>query len=167
MKTSLLKWIQQAKTWTAQNKSVLVVVALVLALDRITKVCAQLFWKQDPVVVFPFFHLHYVENTGSAFGMLQGANAVLIVVMLLIIGYLLHSWRELCAQGKLVKWGCVFILAGALGNLYDRITLGYVVDFLDFLVWPVFNVADSAITVGGSLFVVSLIIHALRKGESR
>ncbi len=167
MKQSLRDWFSRAKIWTAQNVSVLVVIALVLALDRITKVCAQLFWVQAPVVVFPFFHLRYVENTGSAFGMMQGANVLLIFVMLAIIGYLLHSWRELCAQGKLVKWGCVFILAGALGNLYDRITLGYVVDFLDFLVWPVFNVADSAITVGGGLFVVSLLLNTVKKGEEK
>ncbi len=163
MKEFLRNLPGRAKTWAAQHTSVLVVLALVLALDRVTKVCAQLFWAQAPVVVFPFFHLRYVENTGSAFGMMQGANALLIVVMLAIIGYLLHSWRELCAQGKLVEWGCVLILAGALGNLYDRITLGYVVDFLDFLVWPVFNVADSAITVGGGLFVVSLFIHKKQK----
>lgn len=163
MKPFLHKWIAQAKTWTSQNVSVLVVIALVLALDRLTKVYAQLFWVQDPAV-FSFFQLRYVENTGSAFGMMQGANALLVVVMLVIIGYLIHSWRELCAQGKLVKWGCVFILAGALGNLYDRITLGYVVDFLDFLVWPVFNVADSAITVGGGLFVISLVLHGIKKG---
>ena len=167
MKLSLRDWFNRAKTWSAQNVSVLVVIAFVLALDRLTKVCAQLLWVQEPVVVFPFFHLRYVENTGSAFGMMQGANVLLIFVMLAIIGYLLHSWRELCAQGKLVKWGCVFILAGALGNLYDRITLGYVVDFLDFLVWPVFNVADSAITVGGGLFVISLLVHSRQQGASK
>lgn len=167
MRPFLRNWILRAKTWAAQHVRVLVVLALVLALDRITKVCAQVLFMQEPVVVFPFFQLRYVENTGSAFGMMQGANTLLIVVMLVIIGYLLRSWQELCAQGKLVKWGCVLILAGALGNLYDRITLGYVVDFLDFLVWPVFNVADSAITVGGCLLVISLFLSWSQKREAK
>ena len=157
----------RAKNWAAANVSVIAVIACVLALDRISKVLAQTFLQPGPVVVFPFFQLHYVENTGSAFGMMQGANGILIGVMLVIIAYLLHSWKELCAQGKLVQWGCVLILAGALGNLYDRITLGYVVDLLDFLVWPVFNVADSAITIGGSLLVISLFFHKKEKREEK
>lgn len=157
----------RAKTWLLANRHVLIVLVLLLALDRISKVLAQTFLLQGPKQILPFFRLHYVENTGSAFGMLQGANGWLILVMVVIIGYILYSWKELCAQGKLVKWGCVCILAGALGNLYDRITLGYVVDFLDFLVWPVFNVADSAITVGGGLFVISLIWHGVKKQEEK
>jgi len=158
---------QTLKTWAAANTPVLWVLALVLAADRVSKVLAQTFLATGAVVVFPFFHLHYVENTGAAFGSFQGANRLLIVIMLVIIGYILHSWKELCAQGQLVKWGSVLILAGAFGNLYDRITLGYVVDFLDFLVWPVFNVADSAITVGGTLFVISLIFHIKPKREEK
>jgi len=161
------KFFTKAKNWAAANVSVLVVLALVLALDRISKVLAQTFLVQGPVAVGPFFQWNYVENTGSAFGMMQGANGILIGVMLVIIAYLLHSWQELCAQSKWVKWGCVLILAGALGNLYDRITLGYVVDFLDFLVWPVFNVADSAITLGGSLLVISLFFHKKEKREEK
>lgn len=158
---------QTLKKWTAENTPVLWVVAFVLAADRISKVLAQVFLTENPIVVFPFFHLRYVENTGAAFGSFQGANGLLIVVMLVIIGYIIHSWKDLCAQGKLVKWGSVLILAGAFGNLYDRITLGYVVDFLDFLVWPVFNVADSAITIGGALFVISLIFHKKPKREEK
>lgn len=161
------KILSRVKSWTVANKDVLVVLGLLLVLDRVSKVWAQNYLLQGPVAVFPFFQLQYVENTGSAFGMLQGANRWLIIVMIAIIGYILYSWKELCAQGKLVKWGCVCILAGALGNLYDRITLGYVVDFLDFLVWPVFNVADSAITVGGGLFVLSLIGHSIKKQEEK
>ncbi|MBO7237746.1 MAG: signal peptidase II, partial [Elusimicrobiaceae bacterium] len=93
------------------------------------------------------------------FGMMQGGNLVLILITLLIIGYILKSWKELCTYGPLVKWGLVLILGGALGNLYDRITLGFVVDFIDLRVWPVFNAADSFITVGGVLLACSLLWH--------
>ena len=104
-----------------------------------------------------------MENTGAAFGMMQNGNFALIFVMLAVIAYMVFSWKDLTSHGKLVKWGAVFILAGALGNLYDRITLGFVVDFLDFRVWPVFNVADSFITIGACLFVLSLFFHATKR----
>lgn len=157
----------RVKNWLAVHGAELAVLAGVFALDRISKVLARRLLVEHPVQLLPFFRLNYVENTGAAFGMMQGGNWILAGVMVAIIGYVLYSWRELCSQGKLVRWGCVLILAGALGNLYDRITLGYVVDFLDFLVWPVFNVADSAITVGGGLFVLSLFLHGLKKREAK
>lgn len=129
----------------------------ILFLDRLTKVWALAVLTQKPVAVFPFFHLHYVENTGAAFGMFQNGNTLLIAVMLVVIAYILYSWRDLCKYGRAVQWGAVFILAGAFGNLYDRITLGFVVDFLDFRVWPVFNVADSFISIGACLFAWALL----------
>ena len=103
----------------------------------------------------------------SAFGMMKNGNFLLIFVMLAIIAYIIINWKELCSYGRLVKWGAVFILAGALGNLYDRITLGFVVDFLDFRVWPVFNVADSFITIGGCMFALSLLLQLGKKREEK
>ncbi|MBR4592162.1 MAG: signal peptidase II [Elusimicrobiaceae bacterium] len=165
MKLSERSWYKHlTDIWRTYRTAWLVVLG-VLILDQVSKWLAQSFLMQNPVKLLPFFHLHYVENTGAAFGMMQGGNWLLVFVMLGIIGYLLVSWKELCAQGKLVKWGCALILAGALGNLYDRIRLGYVIDFLDFLVWPVFNVADSAITIGGCLFVISLLLYRNKKQE--
>ena len=140
-----------------------VVLALILLLDRLTKIWALAVLPENPIALFPFLHLTYVENTGAAFGMFQNGNGLLIGVMLVIIAYILYSWRALCAHGALVRWGAVFILAGAFGNLYDRITLGFVVDFLDLRVWPVFNVADSFITIGACLFACSLFQGGKRK----
>ncbi len=139
----------------------------IFLLDHITKVAALFYLPDKPIELLPFFHLTYVENTGAAFGLMRNGNFLLIFVMLAIIAYIIFSWRELCSYGRLVKWGAVFILAGALGNLYDRILLGYVVDFLDFRIWPVFNVADSFITVGGGMFVLSLFIHRGKKQEEK
>ncbi|MCQ2410311.1 MAG: signal peptidase II [Elusimicrobiaceae bacterium] len=167
MKQSVSNAVRRVRTWAVANPGIIGGVVAVLTLDRVSKVLAQTFLVDGPVVVWPFFHLHYVENTGAAFGMMQGGNLLLIFVMLGIIGYLLHSWKEICAQGVWAKWGSVLILAGALGNLYDRIRLGYVVDFLDFLVWPVFNVADTAITLGGCCFVISLLTHWKHQREEK
>lgn len=145
--------------WSRANKAVLIVLVLVLALDRISKRLTLEFLSGQDIVVAPFFHLRYVQNTGAAFGIMQGGNLVLILLSLLIIGYLIKCWKEFCAYGPLVKWGLVLILGGALGNLYDRIALGFVVDFLDFRVWPVFNLADSFITVGGVMLALALLFH--------
>ena len=165
-KSARNRWMRVGQWFTA-HRAVLWVLVLVFAADRFTKEWARAVLTQSAITVCPFFHLRYVENTGAAFGMMQGGNWVLVVVMLGIIGYIGYSWKELCAQGPWAKWGSVLILAGALGNLYDRITLGYVVDFLDFLVWPVFNVADSAITVGAGCFIISLFLNWKQRREER
>ena len=161
------KYWQALKKWGDRYRVELAVGALVFLADQITKTAVMWFLPDTPVKITPFFQLRYVENTGAAFGMMQGGNLVLIFIMLAIIAYILKSWKELCAHGAAVRWGCVFILAGAIGNLYDRIMLGYVVDFLDFLVWPVFNVADSFITVGGCLFAWSLLFTRPKKQEEK
>ena len=159
--------LKRAFSWMKENSMLLSVVAGIFLLDHITKVAAFFYLPDQPVELLPFFHLTYVENTGAAFGMMQNGNFLLIFVMLAIIAYIIISWRELCSYGSLVKWGAVFILAGAFGNLYDRILLGFVIDFLDFRVWPVFNVADSFITVGGCMFVISLFMQRRKKREER
>lgn len=167
MKKCLHKVFAAVKQWLKVHGWEIGGVVAIFALDQLTKYFARTALQNVTVVVFPFFHLRYVENTGAAFGTMQHNNFLLIFVMLAIIVYLLKSWRELCGYGKLVHWGCVFILAGALGNLYDRIRLGYVIDFLDFLVWPVFNIADSFITIGGGLFLLSLALGFTHKREEK
>ncbi len=157
---------KKSLAWLKDNRLVVGAVMGILFLDRATKVWV-LNGLNQPIELFPFFHLHYVENTGAAFGMMQDGNFLLIFVMLAIIGYILWSWRELVSYGKIVQWGAIFILAGALGNLYDRITLGFVVDFLDFRVWPVFNVADSFITVGACMFALSLFMQRGKTQEEK
>ena len=143
--------------WLRVNRPVWVVLLVLLAVDRLSKRLTLEFLSNQDIIVAPFLHLRYVQNTGAAFGMMQGGNLLLILITLVILAYLIKSWRELCGYGPLVKWGLVFILGGALGNLYDRISLGFVVDFIDLRVWPVFNAADSFITVGGVLLAWALI----------
>lgn len=149
-----------ARDWARANKAVWICLLVLLAADRVTKCLTLAYLADGALELAPFLHLRYVQNTGAAFGMMQGGNLLLIAVSLLIIGYLLKNWKELCAMGSLVKWGLVFILGGALGNLYDRITLGFVVDFVDLRVWPVFNAADSFITAGGCMLALAFLFHA-------
>lgn len=155
----MLKW-PAIRAWVTSHRGMLLVALLLLAADRASKVWAlTCLAVQGPVKLGSYFWLNYVENTGAAFGMFQHGNGLLIGVMVAVIGYIVWSWKDLTRYGRVAEWGCMLILAGALGNLYDRLTLGFVVDFLDLRVWPVFNVADSCITVGAVLVGVGFLCH--------
>lgn len=127
----------------------LAILAAVFAADRLTKLWAvQWLMPRSGVAVLPFFHLTYVENTGAAFGIGFSRNGFFAVLSVLLIGALIYLQRAWCERNMWLQVGLVLVTGGALGNLYDRVLFGYVVDFLDFRVWPVFNVADSCVTIG-------------------
>lgn len=139
-----------------------VFVALLFLSDRLSKLLVQKFLAYKPSVeIFPFFSLTYAENTGAAFSVLQNRNTFFIVVSLILIIILSALRRRISAHGPAAGWGVIMVLGGALGNLYDRLALGFVVDFLDFRVWPVFNLADSFISAG-----VALMAWGMRKKDS-
>ena len=107
--------------------------------------------------VTSWFYLTFVQNTGTAFGLFQGNNKALLILAFLILCALLYGARGLSERGGF--WGALgvaLVLGGAVGNLMDRIHYGQVIDFLDFRVWPVFNIADSAITVGTVSIMIGL-----------
>lgn len=141
---------------------------LVLALDQVTKAWAlATLTGQGRVPVTDFFNLVLVWNPGVSFGILQSGGEIrrwVLVALALAISVILLFWlrREQSAVSRLAIW---LILAGALGNVVDRVRFGAVVDFLDFHAfgyhWPAFNVADSAIVVGAAL----LIADSLFGGE--
>lgn len=132
-------------------------VAAVLAADRATKLWAMRDLRLNgPVPVLPFFELAYVENTGAAFGLGRGANAFFVVVSSVLIVVLLRFLRKWPKDDPWLQWGGMLVLAGAVGNLYDRLAYRYVVDFLYLHHWPVFNVADSCITVGAVMLAWGL-----------
>lgn len=133
----------------------------VLIVDQLTK-----FWivgyfgvegGQAPIPILgPFLTLYYVRNTGVAFSLLEGQNIkfALIFVALAVIGYL--YWRFRDSPSLWLRLGFALVIGGAFGNLLDRFTRGYVVDFIYFQIpthfyFPLFNVADSAITIGVAL----------------
>lgn len=136
--------------------------AVVVAVDLYTKHLVQnAFAYGDHLTVTSFFDLVRYHNEGAAFSFLANAGgwqklffSAVSMVAIAVITYLLrkHSTQ------KLFCFGLALVLGGAIGNLYDRLTLGYVVDFLYFhyqtLYWPAFNVADSAICVGVGLLLL-------------
>ena len=134
------------------------VMAAVVLVDQLTK-----WWAVDrldtgPVHVVWRLDLVLSRNTGSAFSLFQGDTALIVLVALVLVAVLLVMVWHAPTLGRAAILG--LILGGALGNLSDRFfrgAHGAVVDFVDFHFWPSFNVADSCITVGCILLVVSLL----------
>ena len=135
---------------------------IVIVLDQLTKHIAIL--KLPPGGSIPLikgvFHLTLVRNKGMAFGLFPGqANFLLILSILVVpalVTFLIIFSRRI--KTGLVKFGLALILGGAIGNLIDRLRWGEIVDFLDFRIWPVFNLADTAITVGAILLVLKVLL---------
>ncbi len=146
------------KLYTIRFGGILSIAGIVFLLDRLSKIwIIRHFSLGDTRPITSWFHLTYVHNTGTAFGLFQGNNKALLLAAFAILGVLLYSARELTEHGGF--WGAVgvgLVLGGALGNIYDRIHYAQVIDFLDFLIWPVFNIADSAITVGTASLMIGL-----------
>lgn len=99
-------------------------------------------------ILFPWLSLEYAENRGAAFGLLQGySNLVLALAIVLVVGITI-MFQRMRALSPLMAVAVGLILGGAVGNIIDRLRLGFVIDFVAVGPWPKFNVADSAITVG-------------------
>ena len=133
-------------------KNTILLIGLVL-LDQLLKLwfeSSKLFANLGIVV------LHIVTNTGASFGMLQGSNALLAWFSVIVLGIIMMKADKIKKEQILPV---ILIIAGLLGNLIDRVFRGYVVDFVDFRFWPVFNLADSLIVIG----VIWLIIVILKK----
>ncbi len=148
----------------------MVVALIILCLDQVSKnwVLHNLHQYQRYPVIPSFFNLTLLTNTGAAFGLMAGQERwrhlffqVVSVMALCGLFYLYITARD---KTRWLFWGCSFVFGGACGNLIDRMRFGHVIDFLDFYLgtyhWPAFNVADSAITIGGCF----LALHFLNLG---
>ena len=133
------------------------IVLAVFLLDRFTKSWTLAHLLHRSVAVLPFLKFTYAENTGVAFGMFHGNNLFFMGVSSSLVVVLLLMRRRIQSYGFIPAAGLALVLAGAIGNLYDRVAYGFVVDFFDLSFFPaVFNVADSAITVGAVLMALGI-----------
>jgi len=143
------------------------VAGFVLVADQITKSLAErylaLFPEQSMSVVGDFARLTYVSNRGAAFGILQDRTVFFVVVGVVVVGGILASYRYFPLTSGSLNLALGLQLGGAVGNLIDRLRFGYVVDFIDVAIWPVFNLADSAIVIGVGI----LAFHLLRTTDAR
>ncbi len=143
------------------------VCAGIILLDQLVKLYVQS--TMLPGMSFPIiqdvFHITFVLNPGAAFGILANQQFFFIGIGLLILLAAVYYYPMLKKQDIWIRYGAALLLGGAVGNLIDRIRYGVVVDFFDFRIWPVFNVADIAIVVGVGCIIYALLFRGERDGE--
>lgn len=143
------------------------IIVAILTLDLVTKyVFDDLLADGSTISVIPYlFNFKLVHNYGAAWGMLAGKQVFLIALTLIFIAIFIFYYVKEPNKTWLLNVTFGFLFAGCLGNLYDRIVLGYVRDFIQFDFWqtfPVFNFADVALCVGVVLFVIYLILFYVK-----
>jgi len=144
-----------------KHVAVLLTAFIVIAIDQITKflVKSNFELNQSLPLINNIFHLTYIHNFGAAFGILQEQRFILVFVSVAVIVAILYYLRKVNEKERIPQLLLGFILGGTIGNLIDRAFYGYVIDFLDLRIWPVFNFADSFVTIGA----IGLIVYFWRK----
>ncbi|NQT47234.1 MAG: signal peptidase II [Candidatus Omnitrophica bacterium] len=127
----------------------------VFLVDRVTKIITLTYLTigDSTPLIKGVFHLTLVENRGGAFGLFKGVPIVFLIVSLVTLLLIIGLSQRIARRPAPFRISLGLIAGGAAGNLFDRIAFGHVIDFLDFRVWPVFNIADSAITIGVALLL--------------
>lgn len=135
--------------------------------DRLSKLAVMKHMTEfQSISVIPHvLWLTYVHNTGAAFSLFQRGTAILAAISAMVVVAVVWASRHPLTSGRWFRVGLGLVLGGALGNLYDRLFYRSVVDFLDVRVWPVFNVADSSIVVGGILVFLLVLFDPALSGK--
>lgn len=143
--------------------SILYILAIVV-LDQLSKYIAKikLYSISQIEIIKGFFSLTYVENRGAAFGIFKDKRIILVGFTTIVIAVMIYYLIKNKSMNKLLRVSLILIIAGAIGNLIDRMLLGYVVDFFHLYIgnvfdWPVFNVADISIVFGTILLAFNLL----------
>ncbi len=108
-------------------------------------------------VIDNIFHITYVLNPGAAFGILENQQAFFVIIALLMLCLSAYFFSRIPQNFRLMRLGISLLAGGAVGNVIDRVQTGYVVDFFDLRIWPVFNVADIAIVTGVGCVIYTLV----------
>lgn len=139
-----------------------IVVIAVLILDQLSKILAlkYLVPVRDIPIINNIFHLTYVENRGAAFGIFQNQKLFFIITTFIVLGFI-WFYTHHNRLNKVMIFGLSLVAGGAIGNLIDRVRLGFVVDYFHVAAinFPVFNIADSAVVIGGILVSYFIIKH--------
>ncbi|GBF32975.1 lipoprotein signal peptidase [Desulfocucumis palustris] len=157
------------KIYGGQELALLITVLLTILTDQLSKFLIQRAMElgQSIPVIDNIFHITYILNPGAAFGILANRTVFFIIAtVLVVLGVIIFYFRSGQKKGMLpVALG--LLLGGAAGNLIDRLRYAKVVDFIDFRVWPVFNLADTAIVCGAGLLVLILWFSEKEKSRDR
>ena len=149
----------------------IVVIILAIAADQLSKylVAAYLPEIGSLPIIQDIFHFTYVENRGAAFGMLSEHRWVFMVLSVVGIGAMAVwlAWEK--PKSMWIKTAVSLVIGGGIGNMIDRVLLGYVIDFIDcqFIDFYVFNIADSCVCVGCAMFLISAVIDEIKASKAK
>ena len=147
------------------------IILIGIGLDQLTKYLAVKFL--TPIQTFPIIkdviHLTYVENRGAAFGMLADSRWVFMIISTVAILGMIAFLFSGMSQNILYDISLAIVISGGIGNMIDRVALGYVVDMIDFRLinFAVFNVADSFVCVGAGLLILALILDIIKDSKAK
>jgi len=147
------------------NRKILLVAGITLFIDQVSKVLIEMLFhlNEEWIIIKNFFSLHYINNYGAAWNILNNQTSVIIIISLLAL-VIIYRFMYLFQENKRNNLAFGLVVGGMVGNLMDRWLFGYVRDFLDFKIftydYPIFNCADIAIVIG-----MLLLIYAICKGE--
>lgn len=156
-----------------KKKKYLFLIFIIFLIDQITKIIISnnINLNGSVTVIKNFFSLTYVKNTGAAFGFFSGKTLLITIISIFIFIYLLIELIKNKSNIKIINLSFSFILGGLIGNLYDRIVLGYVRDFMDFTIFnkgfAIFNIGDSFIVVGCFMFIIGALLEARNDYKNR
>jgi len=133
----------------------LAIAAIVIIINQLTKyiVAVNMVEGMSIPIIDEIVHLTFILNPGAAFGLLENNRWFFVGTAIVVLAIIFFYRREIQAEAKPVQVGIALFAGGALGNLVDRIRMGLVIDFFDFRIWPVFNIADIAICMGVGLIL--------------
>lgn len=151
---------------------VLLVLTVIIVADQWTKYVVHNSFALGEIrpIIEGFFNLTYVRNTGAAWGILGNYNTALTVLSILLLAVMVIFRRSFLSDSILHKVALGLMVGGIIGNVLDRIRMGWVIDFLDFYVgrhhWPAFNVADAAICTGVGIYIVTAFLADRQQAAS-
>lgn len=133
----------------------LAIAAIVIIIDQLTKyiVAVNMVEGMSIPIIDEIVHLTFILNPGAAFGLLENNRWFFVGTAIIVLAIIFFYRREIQAEAKPVQVGIALFAGGALGNLIDRVRMGLVIDFFDFRIWPIFNIADIAICIGVGLIL--------------
>ena len=139
----------------------------IIALDQFSKglIVSRMTPGESIPVIKNFFHITYLLNPGAAFGIFPNQRLFFIVAGIFLLVSAAYFYPKLKKSDTVLKFGVVSLVSGAVANLIDRAQSGLVVDFLDFRVWPIFNIADVAIILGTFVIIYAVIFTMGEVGE--
>ncbi len=153
---------------------IIILISIILGsvlVDQIVKIIidSTMAVGQTVPVIEDVFHLTYVQNRGAAFGMLANNRWVFMIISTVAIAAMSVYLFKFCTESMLTKTGFALIIGGGIGNMIDRIILGYVIDMIDcrFIDFYVFNIADSCVCVGAGIVALGFILSAVKEYKSK